>query len=154
MLFPDSNLSSFWQIFFKLCVHIDIREEWFGIANGLNSFINTRVMALDWCKMCFYTLPHKKWRGIMLFPPNFECLSIRRLSVSASFPCSDLSTFWTIFFKLGIDIGIGEEWYEIASGLISLWNKSYGPWCMLKMLCFSLLCSNFSTFLPIFFNFA
>ena len=49
-LFPDSNLSSFWLIFFKLCMDIDIREEWFEIANGLNSFINNRVMALDWCK--------------------------------------------------------------------------------------------------------
>ena len=48
--FPDSNLSSFWQIFSKLCMDIDIREEWFGIANGLNSFLNNRVMALDWCK--------------------------------------------------------------------------------------------------------
>ena len=46
--FPDSNLSSFRPIFFKLC--IDIGEEWFGIANGLNSFINNRIMALDWCK--------------------------------------------------------------------------------------------------------
>ena len=24
----------------------------------------------------FYTPPHKKWRGIMLYPPNFECPSI------------------------------------------------------------------------------
>ena len=47
--FPDSNLSSFWPIFFKLCMDIDIREEWFAIANGLhvNSFINNRGMALD-----------------------------------------------------------------------------------------------------------
>ena len=62
----------------------------------------------------FYTPPHKKWWGIMLYPPNYECLS-----VSASFPCSNFSTFWSIFFKLCIDIGIGEEWYGIASGLIS-----------------------------------
>ena len=48
--FPDSNLSSFWPIFFKLCMDIDIREEWFGIANGLISFINNRVMSTDWCK--------------------------------------------------------------------------------------------------------
>ena len=32
---------------------IDIREEWLGIANGLNSFINNRVMALDDVKMSF-----------------------------------------------------------------------------------------------------
>ena len=58
----------------------------------------------------------------MLHPPNFECLSVR-LSVSASFPCSNFSTFWPIFFKRCIDIGIGEEWYGIASGLISFWNN-------------------------------
>ena len=49
--------------------------------------------------------------------------SVIRLSVSASFPCSNFSTFWLIFFKLCIDIGIGEEWYGIASGLISFWNN-------------------------------
>ena len=32
----------------------DIGEEWFGIANGLNSFINNRVMALDGCKHVFF----------------------------------------------------------------------------------------------------
>ena len=48
--FPDSNWSRFWQICCKLCLDIDIGEEWFGIENGLNSFINNRVMALDWCK--------------------------------------------------------------------------------------------------------
>ena len=36
--FPHSNLSSFWP----------------RIANGLNSFINNRVMALDWCKNVFF----------------------------------------------------------------------------------------------------
>ena len=33
---------------------IEIRKEWFGIVNGLNSFINNRVMALDWCKNVFF----------------------------------------------------------------------------------------------------
>ena len=46
--------SSFWLIFFKLCMDIDIREEWFVIANGLNLFINNRVMALDWCWKCIF----------------------------------------------------------------------------------------------------
>ena len=50
-------------------------------------------------------------------------LSVVRLSVSTSFPCSNFSTFWPIFFKLCIDIGIGEEWYRVASGLISFWNN-------------------------------
>ena len=35
---------------------IDIREEWFGIANGLNLFINNRVMALIDVKMCFSSI--------------------------------------------------------------------------------------------------
>ena len=55
--FPDSNLSSFWAIFFfKLCMAIDIGEGWFGIANWLNSFINNRVMVLDWCKNVFSSI--------------------------------------------------------------------------------------------------
>ena len=32
---------------------IDIREEWFWIANAVISFINNRVMALDLCKNVF-----------------------------------------------------------------------------------------------------
>ena len=32
---------------------IDIMEEWFGIENGLNSFLNNRAMALIDVKMCF-----------------------------------------------------------------------------------------------------
>ena len=58
--------------------------------------------------------------------PSVRHPSVRpsvRLSVSASFPCSNFSTFWPIFLKLCIDIGIGEEWYGIASGLISFWNN-------------------------------
>ena len=78
----------------------------------------------------FYTPPHKNWRGIMLYPPNFECLSVHPLSIhlyvcpsiSASFPCSNFSTVWPIF-KLCIDIGIGEEWYGIAGWLISFWKN-------------------------------
>ena len=76
--------------------------------------------------MYFYTPPHKKWLGIMLYPPNFECPSVRQsvhLSVIASFPCSNFSTFWPSFFRLCIDIDIGELWYGIASGLISVWNN-------------------------------
>ena len=46
MLFPGSNLSNFLPIPFKLCLDIDGREEWCRIANGLNLFINNRVMAL------------------------------------------------------------------------------------------------------------
>ena len=35
-------------------MNIDIREEWLGIANGLNLLINNRVMAFDWCKNVFF----------------------------------------------------------------------------------------------------
>ena len=52
--FPDSDSSSFWPIFFKLCMDIDIREEWFGIAKELNLLINNRVMTLDSCKNVFF----------------------------------------------------------------------------------------------------
>ena len=52
MLYPPNRLSvrplrALTSIFIKLCMDIDVREEWFGIANGLNSFINNIVMALD-----------------------------------------------------------------------------------------------------------
>ena len=32
--FPLSILSIFLPIFFKLCVRVDIRTEWFGIVDG------------------------------------------------------------------------------------------------------------------------
>ena len=90
---------------------------------------------------------HTKSGGVLCY--TLRTLSVRP-SVCASFQCSNFSTFWPIFFKLCIDIGIGEEWYEIASGLISLWNNSYGLWSMSKMLCASFPCFKFSTFLLIF----
>ena len=33
-LFPLSILSILWLIFFKLCIRVDIRQEWFGIIDG------------------------------------------------------------------------------------------------------------------------
>ena len=98
--FPDSNLSRLWPIFFQLCLDIDIGEEWFGIANGRNLFINNRVMALDWCKNVF---------------PLFR----------------DSSSFWPIFFKLCMDIDIGEEWFGIANGLNLFINNKVMAlgWC-------------------------
>ena len=96
------------------------------------------IQVFSWCGWCtcrcfkdtfpdFYTPPHKKWQGILLYPPT---LSVHPsvhpsicLFVSALFPCSNFSTFWPIFFRLCIDIGIGEEWYGILSGLIPFWNN-------------------------------
>ena len=54
--FPDSYLSSFLPLFFQLCMDIDIREELFGISNGLISFINNKVIALDLCKNVFLSI--------------------------------------------------------------------------------------------------
>ena len=47
---------------------------------------------------------------------NFECLSVR-LSISASFLDSNLSSLRPILFKLW------EEWFGIANGLKSLINN-------------------------------
>ena len=39
----------------------------------------------------FYTLPHKKWRGIFLYPPKIS--SVLPAVHQASFPYSNLSSF-------------------------------------------------------------
>ena len=54
--FPCSNFSTFLPIFFKLCIDIGIGEEWYGIASGIISFRNNRVMALDLCPKCIFGL--------------------------------------------------------------------------------------------------
>ena len=46
-LFQLSILSIFSPIFFKLCVRVDIRKEWFWIVDGQISSNKSRVMALD-----------------------------------------------------------------------------------------------------------
>ena len=79
--------------------------------------------------LCIFIPHHTKGGRVLCYTlrtlsvyPSVGRPSIR-LSISASFPCSNFSTFWPIFFKLCIDIGTGEEWYGIASGLISFWNN-------------------------------
>ena len=72
----------------------------------------------------YYVIPSELW--VSVHPsvrPSGRVRPSVCLSVSASFPCSNFSTFWTIFFKHCIDIDIGEEWYGITSGLILFWNK-------------------------------
>ena len=65
-----------------------------------------------------YTPPHKKWRSIMLYPPKtLKFWVSARPSVSASFPDSNLSSFWPIFFKRCMVIDVGEEWFGIANEL-------------------------------------
>ena len=96
----------------------------FALAPGLYTYIKSLKMCI---KSDFFLYPAtQKVAGYYVRPSEVWVsvhLSIIRLSVSASFPCSNFSTFWPIFFKLCTDIGIGEEWYGIASGLISFWNN-------------------------------
>ena len=72
-----------------------------------------------------YTPPHKKWQGILLHLPNFECPS----TVQHPSVCPSALRFRALTsvpfdpFKFCIDIGIGEEWYGIASRLILFWNN-------------------------------
>ena len=91
--FPDSNLSSFWLIFFELCMDIDIGEEWFGIANGLNLIINNRVMALDWCKNMFF-LNLFRTNGWILIKCCL-CIDMYKIHV-----VSDARYFWSIFNRV------------------------------------------------------
>ena len=52
--FRAPTLVHFLPIFFKLCTDIGIGEEWYGIASGIISFINNKVMALDLCPKCIF----------------------------------------------------------------------------------------------------
>ena len=45
--FPCSNLSIHRPFFFKLCIGVYIRKEWFGIEDGQISSNKYRVIALD-----------------------------------------------------------------------------------------------------------
>ena len=47
ILFPGSLLSIYCPIFFKLCIGVHSRKEWFGIEDGNISSNKYRVMALD-----------------------------------------------------------------------------------------------------------
>ena len=93
MPFPDSNLSGFWLIFFKLCMDIDIGEEWFGIANGLNSFINNRVMAVHWCKNVFL-LNNFRTNGWILIK---FCICIDKYKIHV---VCNARYFWSILTEL------------------------------------------------------
>ena len=91
--FSDSNLSSFWPVFFKLCMDIDIGEEWFAISNGLNSFINNRVMALDWWKNVFF-LNILRTNGWILIK---FCICIDKYKIHI---VSNARYFWSVFNRV------------------------------------------------------
>ena len=125
--FPDSNLSSFWPIFFKLCKYIDIGEEWFGIANGLNLFINNRVMALNWCKNVFF-LNIFRTNGWILIK---FCLCIDKYKIHVVYNTKQLLTFvevdmkfyWTVNFIL-TDAKRRSIWFVYCSITLHVhWNK-------------------------------
>ena len=103
-----------------LC-HSDIDETLMTVSPRPVTEPKTKFFHCSTCFFCGKVFPSK-----VHFIPS-EWVSIRPwsipLSVSASFPCSNFSTFWPIFFKLCIDIGMGEQRYGIASGLISFWNN-------------------------------
>ena len=63
-----------------------------------------------------------KWANFVLKQQSYGPWCMSKI-LCASFPCSNFITFLPIFFKLCIDIGIGQEWYEIASGIISFRNN-------------------------------
>ena len=49
-----AKFSTFLPVFFKLCIDIGIGKEWYGIASGIISFRNNRVMALNLCPKCIF----------------------------------------------------------------------------------------------------
>ena len=54
LYFLALTFSTFLPIFFKLCIDIGIGEDWYGIASGIISFKNNRIMALDLCPKCIF----------------------------------------------------------------------------------------------------
>ena len=93
--FPCSYFSTCVLIFFKLCIDIGIEEEWYGIVSGIISFRNNRVMFLDLCPKCIF----------------------------GQYLKNEQTNFNNILHMHYVDIGIREEWYGIASGIISIRNN-------------------------------
>ena len=151
MSFPDSNLGSFWPIFFKLCMDIDIRE-WSWIANELNLLINNRVMAIDWCKNVFF-LHFFRTNGWILIK---FCICIDKYKIHV---VSNAHYFWSICYGpwsllcsvsyeliCGFRSDFVYAWYwqdiDLDDWIIffSHFQKSYGPWLMLKFCLCSISC--------------
>ena len=73
-------------------MELDIREEWFWIAKGLNLFINVRVMALD-VKRCFSSISLEQIGRISI---RFcTCINIYKIHV-----VSNAHYFWSIFNRV------------------------------------------------------
>ena len=55
-----------------MLIHVDSEDsDQIGQTGHFVGFVMRRL------NLFCYTPPHKKWQGIMLYPPNFECLSVR-----------------------------------------------------------------------------
>ena len=162
--YPDSNVSSFWPIFFKFCMDTDIGEKWFGIADGLILCINNRVMALHWCKNVFL-LDIFRTNGWILIKFCMHC-HIQDPCVSKAY------YFWSVFNRvksvidvrilfmlniLWINLDFKKKKCVYALIFLSLWywqdvdlddwtifsihfQQSYGPWLMLKFCLCSTSC--------------
>ena len=115
---PDSNLSNFWPIFFKLCMDIDIGKEWFGVANWLNSFINNRVMVLDRCKTVFFLNIFLTNRLILI--KFCTCIDIYKLHV-----VSNARYFWSILTALWPLIDVKICLFSISCELICGFRWSF-----------------------------
>ena len=63
---------------------------------------------------------------------NFECLSFRPSICPSALRFRTLTcSFWPIFFKLCMDIDIGEEWFWDCKWAKFVYKQqSYGPWLM------------------------
>ena len=72
---------------------IDIGEEWFGIANGLNLFINNRVMAHYSCENVFF-LNIFRTNGLITIKFCI-CIDIYKIHV-----VSNAHYFWSIFKRV------------------------------------------------------
>ena len=72
---------------------IDIGEEWFGIANGLHSFINNRVMVLDLCKNVFFlNIVRTNGRILIKF-----CICIDKCKIHV---VSNARYFWSVLNRV------------------------------------------------------
>ena len=148
--FLDSNSSSFWPIFFNFCMDIDIREEWFGIADGLNSFLNSRVMDFDWCKNTYPEQMDEFWKfcicigiykiHVVSSAHYFRLIFNRVMALDLCKKCVFLSIFRTnVAYMLYL------THFTFGQFLTELWPMIYVRICLCSISC-ELICGFLSNF--------
>ena len=70
---------------------------------NLKSHVSNDIYSQETKQLVFFMPRHKKWRGIMLYPPNF-CPSVRPSAVDHSCPLHNFDTVGNNFTKLGTNI--------------------------------------------------